>query len=280
MDTIKFEDAKDFQNLVQLRGNLTADPEVVGIGDTNIVKLRLAVNSDYKDAQGNKVEGDPVFVSVDYWGRDGADVAEFLKKGSPVALTGSLQQQRWEDKNTGAKRSKVVVEGTEIREVVFTGENAKAPSGFPATVTFDDLRKEEFHSNAVWLVGNLTRDPEIRVTPNGKGVAQFGMGVNRRIGNRDEASFFTVNAWDGKSQSAEDIGRSVVQGDQVAVRGALKYDEWEKDGQKRSKLEVTAFEVAGIEKSQRRDDAGGHSRRPMAPLPQQGSGESRGRGRG
>jgi len=283
METIEYKDAKDFTNRVQLRGNLTKDPKVQPLGDTNIVKLSIAVSNDGKDDAGNKIERDPLYVDVDYWGQDGAEVAQFLREGSPVAIEGTICQQHWEDKQTGAKRSKEVVESSSIREVIFTGEKAKAPSGFPTTVTFEDLRKQEFSSNAVWLVGNLTKDAEFRVTPTGKGVASFSIGQNRQVGQREVASFFEISSWDSETSKAEDVAKSLARGEQAAVRGKLVLDKWEKDGKPRSKIKVTAFDVAKIAKSERREQGQGQAqgRQQMPPLPERSAGtgaQSRGRG--
>ena len=100
----------------------------------------------------------------------------------------------------------------------------------------------------VTLVGNVTRDPELRYTPSGQTVAQFGVAVNRRWQNRqtqeweEQVSFFDVKAWAGL---AENIAESIQRGTRVIVTGRLEQRSWETDnGEKRSKVEVVADEVA------------------------------------
>ena len=100
----------------------------------------------------------------------------------------------------------------------------------------------------VTLVGNVTRDPEIRYTPSGQTVATFGVAVNRRWQNRqtqeweEQVSFFDVKAWAGM---AENIAESVQRGTRVVVTGRLEQRSWETDqGEKRSKVEIVADEVA------------------------------------
>lgn len=102
--------------------------------------------------------------------------------------------------------------------------------------------------NTVTLVGNVTRDPELRYTPNGQTVASFGLAVNRRWQNRqtqeweEQVSFFDIKAWAGL---AENIAESIPRGTRVIVTGRLEQRSWETDnGEKRSKVEVVADEVA------------------------------------
>lgn len=102
--------------------------------------------------------------------------------------------------------------------------------------------------NTVTLVGNVTRDPEVRFTPNGQTVASFGLAVNRRWQNRqtqeweEQTSFFDIKAWAGL---AENIAESITRGTRVIVTGRLEQRSWETDnGDKRSKVEVVADEVA------------------------------------
>ena len=98
--------------------------------------------------------------------------------------------------------------------------------------------------NRVILVGNLTRDPELRHTPSGTALCKLGIAVNDRIKQGDEwvekANFFDVTVWGAQ---AESCSRYLAKGRQVAIDGRLDYQTWEKDGQKRSKVEVIAQNV-------------------------------------
>jgi len=102
--------------------------------------------------------------------------------------------------------------------------------------------------NTVTLVGNVTRDPELRYTPNGQTVASFGLAVNRRWQNRqtqeweEQVSFFDIKAWAGL---AENVAESIQRGTRVIVTGRLEQRSWETDNnEKRSKVEVVADEIA------------------------------------
>ena len=150
--------------------------------------------------------------------------------------------------------------------------------------------------NSVTLVGNVTRDPELRFTPSGQAVATFGLAVNRRWQNRqnneweEQVSFFDVKCW---AQMAENVSESLTRGSRVVVSGRLEQRSWESEqGEKRSKVEVVADEIApslrwatvSITKNERREGQGqgggsssnqggsGGSSRPVANEPSGGSG--------
>lgn len=96
--------------------------------------------------------------------------------------------------------------------------------------------------NQVVLVGNLTRDAELKHTTSGKAVAKFGIAVNRYTGKDKptETTFVDVECWE---KTAEIVGEYASKGRQVGVVGRLKLDQWESEGQKRSKLVVVADRV-------------------------------------
>lgn len=95
--------------------------------------------------------------------------------------------------------------------------------------------------NRVILVGNLTRDPELRYIPSGTAVSEIGLAVNDRVkkGDQwvDETTFVDVTLW---ARTAEVASQYLSKGSSVLIEGRLKLDSWEKDGQKRSKLRVIA----------------------------------------
>lgn len=95
--------------------------------------------------------------------------------------------------------------------------------------------------NRVVLVGNLTRDPELRYIPSGSAVSEIGLAVNDRVkkGDQwvDETTFVDVTLW---GRTAEVANEYLSKGSSVLIEGRLKLDSWEKDGQKRSKLRVIA----------------------------------------
>lgn len=97
--------------------------------------------------------------------------------------------------------------------------------------------------NNVTIVGNLTRDPELRFTAGGMAVASFGLAWNRRKQDgEDETSFFDVTCF---RQLAENVGESLVKGSRVVVSGHVSQRSWEnQEGERRSKVEIIADDVA------------------------------------
>jgi single-strand DNA-binding protein len=96
--------------------------------------------------------------------------------------------------------------------------------------------------NRVILVGNLTRDPELRYTPKGTAVAQLGLAVNRQWKtdsgeSKEEVTFVDIEAF---GRQAEVIGQYLKKGRPLLIEGRLKYDTWDdkQTNQKRSKLKV------------------------------------------
>ena len=125
------------------------------------------------------------------------------------------------------------------------------------------------NGNSVTLVGNITRDPELRFTPSGQATATFGLAVNRRWQNRttneweEATSFFNVVCW---REQAENASESLSKGSRVIVTGRLEQRSWETpDGDKRSVVEVVADEIgpslrwatAQVVKNERRSGDGG-----------------------
>ena len=102
--------------------------------------------------------------------------------------------------------------------------------------------------NQVFLLGNLTRDPEVRQTPNGQSVCNFGIALNRSFKRGDtweEATdFVNCVAW---GPLGERVGQYLSKGRRVLVQGSLRSSSWEQDGQKRSKLEVWANDVTFLD---------------------------------
>lgn len=95
---------------------------------------------------------------------------------------------------------------------------------------------------SVTVVGNLTRDPEIRFTKSGKAVANLSVAVNKRKGDNEVTTFLDVVTWDSL---AENVGASLGAGTRVVVTGELNHQTWEaQDGTKRTKIEIVADEVS------------------------------------
>ncbi len=124
--------------------------------------------------------------------------------------------------------------------------------------------------NKVILLGNLTRDPELRYTPKGSAIARLGMAVNRSYKTEsgetmEEVTFIDIDAW---GKQAELISQYLRKGNPLFVEGRLKLDQWDdkNTGQKVSKLRVVMenFQFVGG-----RAEAGASSGTPMSPAARQ-----------
>ena len=124
--------------------------------------------------------------------------------------------------------------------------------------------------NRVFLMGRLTRDPEIKYTGGGLAICEIGLAVNSKRKSGDdwveEVTFIDVTVF---GRQAETSNEYLAKGRQVLIEGRLKLDQWEKDGQKRSKLSVVAERVNFIGG---RDDAGTLGDRTTGPPPAGASG--------
>lgn len=100
--------------------------------------------------------------------------------------------------------------------------------------------------NRVILAGNLTRDPELRYTPSGMAVAEFGLAVSEAYKNKagelvESVCFVDIQVW---GRTAENCGEYLSKGSPALIEGRLQFDQWQsKEGEKRSKLRVRADRV-------------------------------------
>jgi len=99
--------------------------------------------------------------------------------------------------------------------------------------------------NKIFMIGNLTRDPELRYVPSGAPVATFGLAVNRTFvtqhgDKKDEVCFVRIVVF---GKQAESCSQYLTKGRPVFVEGRLQYRAWEQDGQKRSTLDIVADRV-------------------------------------
>lgn len=109
--------------------------------------------------------------------------------------------------------------------------------------------------NKVILIGRLTRDPELRYTPNGQPVANFSLAVDRKMSKNDETDFIPVVAW---RRLAEICNEFLHKGKLVSIEGRLQVREYEdKEGRRQRAFEVVAEDMQML--SSKSEGAGGHS---------------------
>src|SRR5277367_5787381 len=121
--------------------------------------------------------------------------------------------------------------------------------------------------NKVLLMGNLTRDPEVRYTPKGTAVGDLSIAINDSYKAQDGTikevvTYIDIEVW---GRQAETCKQYLTKGRPVFVEGQLRLDQWEQDGQKRSKLKVRADRVQFLGGGPGRSGGGGEQRPASAP---------------
>jgi len=107
--------------------------------------------------------------------------------------------------------------------------------------------------NRVFLIGNLTRDPEIRYIPSGKAVADLNMAINRKYRTasgevKEETCYVGIVVWE---RQAETAGEYLKKGSAILVEGSLRYEQWETNGEKKSRLRVNADRIQFLDRLKR-----------------------------
>lgn len=124
--------------------------------------------------------------------------------------------------------------------------------------------------NRVVISGNLTRDPELRATASGMPVLGFGVAVNDRRKNQqtgeweDYPNFIDCTMFGARAQS---VSRFLSKGSKVAIEGKLRWSQWERDGQKRSKIEVIVDDIEFMTSRNADSSAYAPQAAPMAVAP-------------
>jgi single-strand DNA-binding protein len=112
--------------------------------------------------------------------------------------------------------------------------------------------------NTTVQTGRLTRDPEFKTTPNGTAILKFGLANNGYKEN--DVNYFECTAW---GKLAESMSKWLTKGKQVGITGRLKYEQWEKDGQKRNRISIVAEQITLL---------GGKPEASAQPAPQEQAG--------
>jgi single-strand DNA-binding protein len=121
-----------------------------------------------------------------------------------------------------------------------------------------------FTLNHVTLSGTLTRDPETRTIPSGTTVTTLRIASNERVKDGDQwtdkPGYYNITIWKGMG---EWVGRTLHKGDEIAVSGRLRWREWEKDGNKREAIDITADSIMPRQRDNNSSSSGGSSSSPV-----------------
>jgi single-strand DNA-binding protein len=117
--------------------------------------------------------------------------------------------------------------------------------------------------NQVIIAGRLTRDPEIRHTQGGLSVCNFGIANNKKIGEKDVACFVDVSAF---GKQADAIAQYLKKGNKICVIGRLELEQWEKDGERKSKHKIVCDRFEFVDGPKDREEEAQPARK-AAPAP-------------
>lgn len=228
-------------NHVFLLGALARDPELrYTPNGTAVADLTVAGEDNIIGSDG-RPRVLPWYHRVSLLGRQAEVISEQYKAGDPVLVDGTLEYRQWETPE-GQKRSQVSVKALRV-EGALPGRREEA--------TVRDSQGGHRLTNAwneVVLIGNLTRDPELRYTPGGDAVTGVGLAVNEswkdKTGNwQEKTHFIDVTLWRDLAEAAAEMRK----GDPVLVSGRLMNESWtDKEGNKRSSTRVEARRVESL----------------------------------
>lgn len=224
-------------NRVNIIGYQTQSIEVRKTpGGTSVADLNLVVPYTFSAPDGAKLTG-KAFHTVTVWGGM-ADVAQqWVKPGAQIFVAGRLQTDSWEDATTKEKKSKTKIVALEM--ILLDPKDGQLPPPEGAKHLTAALNRAE-------VIGNVTRDPEIRTTATGQKVLSLGVATNERwkdkAGSEQERTeFHNVVVW---GDLADEVASSVKKGRRVFVSGRVQTRAWETQaGQKRTTTEIVADTV-------------------------------------
>lgn len=227
-------------NRIQLIGHQTQAVTVRKTPQgTSVTDLNIVVPYTYRTEGGQELFGRSYHV-VTLWGPM-ADIAEqFVRAGSQLFLAGRLQTDTWEDEKTGEKRNKTKVVAQEMIFLDPKDKQHERPSGLSGR-TLQLLNRAD-------IIGNLTRDPEMRTTTSGQNVLSLGIATNERWKDKatgemkERTEFHTVVVWGDLAKEAAQVLRK---GNRVFVSGRVQTRSWETQaGVKRYTTEIVAETVS------------------------------------
>ncbi len=207
-------------------------------GGTSVTDLNLVVPTSFQSSAGEQLSGKS-FHTITVWGPM-ADVAgQFLKAGSQVFIAGRLQTDSWEDEQTHEKRSKTKIVATEM--IMLDPKGGQLPEA-------EGARQLSGACNRADIIGNVTKDPEMRTTTSGQKVLSIGVATNDRWKDKasgemkEKSEFHNVVIW---GDLAEEVARHIRKGNRVFVSGRLQTRSWETQaGAKRYTTEIVAETVS------------------------------------
>lgn len=242
-------------------------------GGSSVTDLNLVVPYRFKAEGGEDLSGKS-FHTVTLWGPMAEVAGKFLKAGSHVFISGRLQTDSWDDTSSGEKRSKTKIVGMDMIMLdPKGGQHAPLDASSPLMSSV----------NRADIIGNVTRDPEMRTTTSGQKVVTLGVATNERWKDKasgedkERSEFHNIVLWGALADAA---ATGVKKGQRVAVSGRVQTRSWEtKEGSKRYTTEIVGDSISllgvrnpSIESAI--DPTGAGASRSQDSAPQQDSGSA------
>ena len=137
-------------NKVLLIGNLTRDPEQRPTGGDPVCLFSIACNERYKSRNSGEMQQKTTFLDVKVWGKRGDGIMQYLKKGDPIFVEGKLETESWDDKTTGAKRSRIVVNASDWQFVSNKSDARSTTGAAPSESRPSNTDNSDFNDEAVF----------------------------------------------------------------------------------------------------------------------------------
>ena len=207
-------------------------------GGTSVVDLNIVAPYSFTSEAGETIQGKGFHV-VTLWGPMAEVAGKYVRPGSHLFISGRLQTDSWEDEKSGEKRSKTKIVALDM--IILDPKDGQRSMPQNAALLTQCL-------NEARVIGNVTRDPEMRTTTGGQKVLTLGVATNERWKDRatgedkERTEFHNVVVW---GQLAEQVSLHVKKGYRVAVGGRVQTRSWEtKEGSKRTTTEIVADAVS------------------------------------
>ncbi len=206
-------------------------------GGASVTDLNIVVPYSFLSTKGDVIQGKS-FHTVTVWGSM-ADVAgQYVRAGSQLFVSGRLQTDSWDDEKTKEKRSKTKIVAMDLIMLDPKDGQSEAPASAAPLLSY--LNRAE-------VIGNVTREPEMRTTTGGQSVLTIGVATNEKWKDKasgemkERAEFHNVVVW---GDLAKAVQQSVKKGQRVFVAGRVQTRTWEtKEGSKRATTEIIADQV-------------------------------------
>ena len=224
-------------NEIQIIGHLTEAPQLRQTGGgAAVTDLNIRVRSRVQRGDGSDVVISS-YHTVTLWRGLAETVCEYCRAGAQVFVRGRLKTEEWE--TDGKKRRKTKIIGDDLI-ILDVRDETKAPQ-------VDAESAEGCGVNLATVVGNLTRDPEVRDTASGQSVTSLGIATNRRWTDRttnerrEETEFHDVVVW---GETGKQLAQVAKKGMRVFAAGRVQTRSWDSpEGEKRYATEITAETV-------------------------------------